>query len=222
MKQGYSRSKARARCAGGLFCLFLLASGAYGQENRTNAVTAKPASDTRNVTVGSFNMELPTDWTAFASGDAAALRRQYLEQSKQIYQQFSGGGNDPAGAVDIAAYHIKGDDSALMVVAFTIPPQSDLLNLLTSQAKEKADWGIQNGYIRKYLGLVPVNDGQLSGFYIKTIGKSGNVEVSGGLEHIKLKNTLIQITMLCPQDWDIDEAVNTLTPILKSVSLNVN
>lgn len=59
----------------------------------------------------------------------------------------------------------------------------------------------------------------MSGFYIKNIGRSGNVEVAGGLEHKKLKNTLIQLTLICPKTWDIEKAVKTLKPLLKSADL---
>lgn len=220
MKHTNNRGKTAATCAGGMLCLILLAAGAHGQDNKTNPVAAKPAPpDAINVTVGSFNVVVPTAWTAFASGEAASLRSQYLEQSKQIYQQFSGGGKDPAGDVNVAAYHIEGDDGAFIVVTFTIPPQSDLITLLKSQAREKADWGIQNGYIRKYLGLVSVDSENLSGFYTKMIGKNGNVEVSGGLEHKRLKNTIIQLTLLSPKAWDEAKATRTLESILKSVIL---
>jgi hypothetical protein len=194
----------------------------HGQGIKSNAAAETSArvvaSSTTDVTVGPFTVKVPTEWVGFSPGDAATLREQYLEQSKQIYQKFSGG-EDPAQSVDAAAFHIAGADGAFIVVAFSIPPQSDIINLLKSQAKEKADWGVQQGYIRKYLGLVPVNDDHFSGFYIKTIGKDGNVEVSGGLEHKKLKNTLIQLTLLCPQTWDQGKATNTLTAVLKSLAL---
>ena len=154
--------------------------------NADAEASAQLVANAKDVAIGAFTLTVPTGWARFSPGEAAALRQQYTEQSKQIYQQFSVG-DDPARSVAIASFHIASDDGAFIVVAFTVPPQSDLINLLKSQAKEKADFGIRQGYIRKYPGLVPVNDDQFSGFYIKTIGKSGNVEVSGGLEHKKLK-----------------------------------
>ena len=58
----------------------------------------------------------------------------------------------------MAAFPIAGDAAAFAIVSFTIPPQSDLVNLLKNQAEEKANWGIQQGYIKKYLGLVQLDD----------------------------------------------------------------
>jgi hypothetical protein len=100
-----------------------------------------------------------------------------------------------------------------------VPSQADLISLLKGQVREKMDWGVRQGYIRKYLGMVTVNDGQLSGFYTKAMGKSGNVEVSGGLEHKKLKNTIIQLTVLSPKAWDEVKATSSLAAVLKSVVL---
>lgn len=184
-----------------------------------SVLNATVISNTKAVTVGAFTVKVPTRWASFSPSEAAALRRQYIDQSTQIYQQFSGGDDPPAKQIAIAAFHIAGDEGAFIVVSFTIPPHSDLINLLKSQANEKADWGVQQGYIRKNLGLVPVDDDRFSGFYIKALGKSGNVEVSGGLEHKKLKNTLIQLTLLCPHSWDQGKATNILTTVLKSVVL---
>jgi hypothetical protein len=51
------------------------------------------------------------------------------------------------------------------------------------------DFGVRQGFIRKYLGMTEVDDAQLTGFYTKMIGQNGGVEVSAGLEHKNLKNT---------------------------------
>jgi hypothetical protein len=121
--------------------------------------------------------------------------------------------------VGFAAFHIAGDDGAFILVSFAVPPQANLIDLLKSQVKDKMDFGVRQGYIQKYLGLAPVDDEQLSGFYTTAIGKDGNMQVAGGLEHKKLKNTVIQLTLLCPKSWDQVRAQATLTAILKSVSL---
>ena len=105
---------------------------------------------------------------------------------------------------------------------FLIVPKENFqnaLNLLKNQAEEKTKWGIQNGYIQKYLGLVAFDDNEFSGFYVKFVGTLGDIQVSGGLEHEKQKNNLVQLTLLCPIDWDELRATNTLTTILESVKV---
>jgi len=197
--------------------------GLFGQANQTNASADKSASaigtsSSKVITLGEFTVKVPTEWASFNASEAAALRRQYMDQSKQIYQQFNGA-DDPAKSVDIAAFHILNDGGSFVIVSFTVPPQSNLIDLLKGQVGDKMDFGVRQGYIRKYLGMTSVNDPQMSGFYTRAIGTSGNVEVSGGLEHKKLKSTVIQLTLLAPKGWDETKATNGLTAILKSVEL---
>ena len=172
----------------------------------------------KEVTCGAFTVEVPANWTSFGTEEFTALRQQYLIQSEEIYRQFSGT-KDSSKVVDVGAFHISGDSGSFIIVSFTVPPHSDLVNLLKSQVDDKVAWGIQEGYIRKYLGLVPVNDEHFSGFYIKLIGSNGRLEISGGLEHRKLKNTVIQLTLLCPGSWDEAKASKTLSDVFKSVKL---
>ena len=174
--------------------------------------------DAKDITVGAFTVKIPSDWKSFSAKNSDQLRRQYMAQSEEIYRQYSGA-PDPAKSVDIAAVHVGGGAGAFAIVSFTIPPQSDLVNLLKSQVEDKMKWGIQQGYIQKYLGLVPLDNNQFSGFYIKAIGTGGKVQITGVLEHKKLKNTLIQLTLLCPKVWDELKATSTLTSVLKSVKL---
>lgn len=175
-------------------------------------------ADAQDVTVGPFTVKVPSDWRSFSASEADPLRRQYMAQSEEIYRQYSGAPN-PAKSVSIAAFHIEGNAGVFAIISFTIPPQSDLINLLKSQAEEKMKWGIQQRYIQKYLGLVPLDDNQLTGFWVKCIGTSGEVQISGGLEHKELKNTLVQLTLLCPKAWDELKATNSLISVLESVKL---
>jgi hypothetical protein len=193
-----------------------------GQDNKPSAsaeklATVAPAGP-RDVKVGAFTVKVPTEWSSFSPGDAAALQQQFQAQSEQIYRQYAGK-DDPTRSVDIAAFHLAGEDGSFIVVSLTIPPQGNLMDVLKNEAKDKMDWGVQQGYIRKYLGLVPIDNEQFSGFYVRNIGKDGDYEVSGGLEHKKLKNTLIQLTLLCPQSWDQDKADKTLQSLLSSLTL---
>jgi hypothetical protein len=162
---------------------------------------------------------VPTEWSSFAPSEAEALHSQYVEQSKQIYQQYSGASENPYGSVGVAGFHILNDAGAFLIITFTVPPQSDLINLLKNQIGEKMDFGVRQGYIRRYLGLTSVDDAELSGFYTKAIGSTGDIEVSGGLEDKKLKNTVIQLTLLAPNGWDDAKATKCLSAILKSVVL---
>lgn len=192
----------------------LLVTPLFAQGDITNI----PA-DARNVTVGAFTVKVPTDWKSFNANETADLRQEYMAQSKEIYRQFSGS-DDTTKSVDVAAFHISNDVGSFVIVSFTVPPQSDLITLLKSQVKDKMAWGVREGYIRKYLGLVQIDDEQFSGFYTKAIGNSGGVEVSGGLEHKKRKNTIIQLTLICPKSWDEVKATNTLSSVLESVMLS--
>lgn len=184
---------------------------------QTSASTT-PETDTRSVTVGAFTVKVPTDWRSFSANEAAVFRRQFMAQSEEIYRQYTGS-DDPSKTVDVIAFHISNGDGAFVIVSFTVPPQSDLITLLKSQVEDKMAWGVREGHIRKYLGLVPVDDEQFSGFYTKVIGNSGEIQISGGLEHRELKNTIIQLSLLCPKDWDEVKATNTLSSVLQSVML---
>jgi hypothetical protein len=193
--------------------IFFSATSLYSQTKQSN--THKRVQD---VTVGAFKIKIPADWKVFNSSESAQMKRQYIAQSAEIYAQYSGA-SDPARSVDIAAFHISGDAGAFVMVSFTVPPQSNLVTLLKSQAEEKAKWGIQQGYIKKYLGFVSLDDEKFSGFYVKCIGTNGEMQISGGLEHKNLKNTMVQITLLCPKSWDQDMAVHIFSALLNSVGL---
>lgn len=189
------------------------------QDNNSNTI----ASDSINTTVGPFSVQVPTVWTAFSSSETAQLSSQfweqanqiYQQQSKEIYQQYT---ENSAKIVDCVAFRIAGEGT-FVLSSIQLPPQVDLIPLLKSQIKEKLNFGVSNGYISKNLGMVSINDEQFSGFYAKALGNSGNIQVSGALEHKNLKNTVIQLTLLSPKAWD--EAITTecLVAIMKSVEL---
>lgn len=205
------------------------------EESETNATASTPTTkkslvvapsqtlraSTKSITVGPFSVRVPTEWLAFNSVEASSLRGQYLEQSRQIYQQYSGVPDDSMKPVEVAAFHILRDDGAFIMVSFAAPPQANLIPLLKAQASEKAQWGIRNGYLRKYLGLVPIDDRNLSGFIVTMIGNHGCFEATGGLQDKKFKNTMIQLTLISPKAWDEAMATNSLNKVLNSVTLNI-
>ena len=202
---------------------FLQSFRIFAPPGGREATTADPTEgrtqpDTRKVNAGSFAITVPAEWKSFSAAEAQALRQQYMAQSKAIYQQFSGA-DDQTKTVEVAGFHISEGSGSFVFVSFTVPPTSNLIALLKSQIEEKMAWGVREGHIRKYLGVTSVDEAKLSGFYTKTIGKSGAVEVSGGIEHKDLKSTMIQLTLLSPQGWDEAKATATLATILHSVAL---
>ena len=217
-----NRSSKSTVCALSILLLAILpATALFGQDDKTNthveaSADATLINDLQHVIVGTFALDVPTNWKRFNANEMDDLRRQYVTQSEEIYRQFSGS-DDSSKTVDVVAFHVENNAGSFVIVSFTVPPQSNLLTLLKSQVMDKMDWGIREGHIRKYMGLVPVDNGKFTGFYTKTIGNSGGVEVSGGLEHKRLKNTIIQLTLLCPKAWDEAKATNTLTSVLESV-----
>lgn len=197
-------------------CLIIFtASPLFSKSDKTKA-----SVNVRNVTIGAFTLNVPADWQIFSANESAQLRRQYIAQEEEIYRQYYGA-YDQANSVDIAAFHFAGHAGTFVIVTSKIPPRSDLINLLKKQAEDKAKWGIQQKYIKKYLGLVSINDKQFSGFIVKCVGNSGEIQISGGLENKKLKGTLLQLTLLCPGAWDETKAVNTITSILESAKLGL-
>jgi hypothetical protein len=175
-------------------------------------------SGPKSISLGKFRIKVPTEWLNFNSSEVASLRRQYIEQSNQISQQYSGS-DFPAKSVQVAAFHILNNAGTFIIVSAKAPEHLDLITLLKNQIGEKMDWGVRSSYLRKYLGFVSIDDEKFSSFYTKAIGKDGAIEISGALEYKKLKNTVIQLTLLCPQDWDQAKASNTFTAVIKSSTL---
>ncbi len=174
--------------------------------------------ETHSVTVGIFTVNVPIAWRIFTATESDVFQRQFMSQSDEVIRQYSGAKN-PVKSVDIAAFHITGDEGVFVIASLDIPPQSNIVNLLKSQAKDKMQWGIRQGYIKKDLGVVPLDCEQLSGFYIVALGHNGEVQISGGIQHKEMQDKLLQLTLLCPKRWDAVQATDTLTSILKTIVL---
>jgi hypothetical protein len=54
--------------------------------------------------------------------------------------------------------------------------------------------------------LKPIENDSFSGFYITTIANDGKIDITGGMEHKKLPNTMLQLTFICPKQWDEEAA----------------
>ena len=182
------------------------------------AAMVESGKSNNQVEVGPFELNVPSDWRPFSREESAQFRSQYADQSAEIYRQFNGA-DDPTKTVEVAAYHLTGDKSAFVIVVISVPPTADLIPLLKNQVDEKMAYGVREGFIKRYLGLITVDTDGVSGFYIKAIDKAGNIEVSGALEHKRQKNTLIQLTLLCPTSWDEARASKTIASLLDSVNL---
>ncbi len=184
------------------------------QKSASNAANNR---DTMLISLGGFSVTIPNSWEKYNQSEAKGLYDTFVEQSQAIYENYSGA-RDATRSVDMAAFHIDGSASFIMVI-MSVPPQTDLIGMLKQQAPDKAAWGVREGYIKKYLGLVPVKNGPLSGFYIKTVGNNDGVELSGGLEHSAKKNSIIQLTLLPPKTWKMEKAVQVLTELMDTVHL---
>jgi hypothetical protein len=173
---------------------------------------------TESVMVSSFSVDVPADWKKFTAQEAAIFEQQFQQQSREIYQHFAGGDN-PSKSVHVAAYHTPGNNGSFVIVSMSLPAQADLMPMLKEQIEPKMKYGIKQGFIKKYLGMASVDRAPLTGFYTKAIGSNGNIMVSGGLEHSKKKNTIVQLTLLAPDEWKEEAAVAVLEKVLASVKL---
>lgn len=183
------------------------------------AVSAS-ATGSASVTVGDFSITIPAEWKKFTTREAAIFARQYQQQSREIYKNFAGT-DDPTKLVRVAAYHTPGKNGSFVIVVMSLPPQANLMPTLREQIEPKMRYGIQQGFIKKYIGMVAVDRAPLSGFYTKAIGRSGNIQVAGGVEHSMKKHTIVQLTLLAPVEWAEDAAVAALEKVLASLKLNV-
>jgi hypothetical protein len=181
-------------------------------------VVPSAAMASESVAVGDFSISVPTEWRKFTAQEAAIFERQYQQQSREIYRNFAGS-DDPTKSVRVAAYHTSGKNGSFVIVVMSLPPQANLMPMLQKQIEPKMQYGIQQGFIKKYLGMVSVDSAPITGFYTKAVGRSGNVQVSGGVEHSRKKHTIVQLTLLAPVEWNEDAAVAALEKVLASLKL---
>ncbi len=130
---------------------------------------------TESVNVGSFSVDVPTDWKKFTAQESAIFERQYRQQSRDIYEHFAGG-DDPSKSVHVAAYHTPGNNGSFVIVSMSLPAQADLMPMLKEQIEPKMKYGIQQGFIKKYLGIIKKEHNTLV-----TISKRGKYQIDTGL-----------------------------------------
>ncbi|HEY1930811.1 MAG TPA: hypothetical protein VGG99_02265 [Acetobacteraceae bacterium] len=172
----------------------------------------------RMVQSGAFGANIPGAWEPFSTSEITQLRDQFTQQSAEIYRRYAGS-EDPTSTFGILAYHIEGASGTFIMATLDVPAQSNYVSELRDQASAKADWGIKNGYIQKYLGLTPIATDKFSGFYVTMVGNDGTVQISGGIQPKVAKSTMIELTLLCPQGWDASKAASVLSAIISSVTL---
>ena len=115
-------------------------------------VSAQPeVSDApiRSAVVADFSISVPNDWTNFTTQEAATFEKQYQLQSREVYQHFAGK-DDSTKSVKVAAYHTPGKNGAFVIVAMSLPAQANLMPMLQEQVQPKMQYGIQQGFIRRY------------------------------------------------------------------------
>jgi hypothetical protein len=183
-----------------------------------NKINSTSTAETRGY-VGSYSFNIPGNWKRFRAEELVQFRREYVAQSDEIYKQYSGNADNAGKSVEVDAFSIDDSTSACVLAVLSIPPQSNLITTLKSQVKEKAEWGVREGYIQKYLGLVSIDDSDKSGFCIKCIGKDGNLVITAGLSYTKRSNELVQMTLTCPGSWDEAMGLKTINALITSVSL---
>jgi hypothetical protein len=181
--------------------------------------TAPKDSAVNHITVGAITFDITSSWTAFSETELAVFRKQYAAQSDDIYRQYNGDVNDPTKMVNVGAFHIDGWDGALVIAAYSIPPQVDLINTLKDEAKGKAEWGVHEGHIQKFVGLFPTENANISGFCLKVISKSGEMTISVTAQHTKRPNEIFQITLICPKSWDDAKTTRIFSSLIESVKL---
>lgn len=174
--------------------------------------------DAQVVKSGHYIFELPMKWQKFKNNDLVNLQQQVEGQSKEIYKQYSGT-VDSTRTVELIAFHIKKWEGSFVAVIMSMPPQPDLISILKQQAAEKMKWGIREGYIRSSSEVKPLNVNDFTGFYIIAVNKNGVFNVSGGAMHVEHPNEIIQLTLICPKEWNEASATDIFERIFKTIRL---
>jgi hypothetical protein len=172
---------------------------------------------TQKVAFGAFTVDLPSTWKPFPPDEMTALREQFQAQSKEIYQRYNRGAEDPARDVDFVAYRSP-DGTSFIGLILVIPPQADLMGDLKREAGEKAKWGIEQGFIKRASEVKPVARDGFDGFYIAMDNAKGTHDFTGGLVHSSRKTEVVSIMLLGVQG---DEASpQAFEKLLGSVNLS--
>jgi hypothetical protein len=164
---------------------------------------------TKDVVTGAFTFKVPSDWPFYPPKETSEFRKEFVGEGSRIYRQFSGS-DDPTNLIDLKALHIPDKGGSFVAASFSVPLGQNAISLLMSQAKDKARWGVQNGYVKQYLGLFPVDDRRLSGFYVKMISSDDHLTISGGIALKESPNTLLQLTLTSQAVWHSGKREHTV------------
>lgn len=106
------------------------------------------STENTTLTVGSFNVDVPSAWKPWGPDESRQFNKQFQEQQEEIYRQYTGGRVDPTRTLSARLYRTPTGGNFICTV-ISIPPQADLMGNLKKQLPEKARWGIQKGLIKR-------------------------------------------------------------------------
>jgi hypothetical protein len=167
--------------------------------------------------IGGYQLKVPDGWTRLGQAEELNFQIQFRAQQIELASKYSAD-RSPSPPVDVAAFRFDNDKGHFVAASFRVHPDPSLIGQLRSEVKAKMDFGVEHGYISRYLGAVTIDNANFSGFYTRAIGKAGDVQLSGGIVNKGLKDNLIQLTLLCPRDWNAKKATDTLSAILNSIA----
>ena len=147
------------------------------------------------------------------------MTQQIQVQGKQIYEKYNHGASYPASKVDLVAYQ-DADGSFFLGVVWAIPPQAALMDDLKREVPQKAQWGIQQGYIRRASPVQSIARDGFDGFCFHMENSKGTHDYVGGLTHFSRKGEVIQISMLGVKEGDSNG--DRFEKLLASVRLEGN
>lgn len=183
-----------------------------------NKLSKLEDSGYKEVQVGVFQISIPIDWKNFNETEIKIFEEQYSIQSEEIYRQYSGS-PDPTNSIDVVGYHIESSSSSLIVTSFYVPDESDIIKTLLSEVEDKMEWGLDQGYIKKYLGTETITNKFFNGFYTRVIDPDGAIILSGGGTCDNNEDIIIQVTLISPTSWDISESEKIFNKIISSITV---
>nr|VFJ56792.1 MAG: hypothetical protein BECKFM1743A_GA0114220_101755 [Candidatus Kentron sp. FM]VFJ56881.1 MAG: hypothetical protein BECKFM1743C_GA0114222_101873 [Candidatus Kentron sp. FM]VFK11496.1 MAG: hypothetical protein BECKFM1743B_GA0114221_101863 [Candidatus Kentron sp. FM] len=124
-----------------LVALFLLLSGSC------KATSASYQTYDTDV----FLFEIATDWRPMDGRLLHVFRKQYEQQSAELYEEYHSGLEDfDTGVPFLAAFNSPGMEATLVALRMKIPPQaSDYINKSIERFNKIIRWGKQTGRVRQ-------------------------------------------------------------------------
>ena len=98
-----------------------------------------------------FSFEIPESWEQMTGSELEQFRQQFEEQSRQLARQYPyTRPEDFKGVLYLAGFSAPRQEALLVAAVIQIPPQAeDYLDQMYESSKEKIQWGIDQGMVRK-------------------------------------------------------------------------